>query len=193
MLIWNFPGYGPANLPGQMFVAATGTAVTFSAGLALSYAGLMLINPATVAGTAPKKLVPLRAIFAPTGTGVAPSCPWGMIKAIGTCTAGAASGFSGIVTTPGMYGTSTPIAVVAGTASFLNGTTGAVPNGPNWVQYCGVLPVGTATYYAGGVTTVDLIGEVSVMPGEAMAIAPNVAAVGMASIAWLEIPLNSGA
>ena len=181
----------PNTLPGAVFVATTGTAEVFSAALALAYVGLGLSNPATLPGAVGKKLVPLRAAF--SGVGTSSAAPvWGFIKPIGTCTAGAFSGVAGIVVTPGVFGTATNyVATVIGTCSFLNGTTGAVANGPNWVEILGVTASGTGSA-AAGPASIDLSGFVTVMPGESLFISPGVSMVGQATISWLEVPLNSG-
>jgi hypothetical protein len=197
MLVWTLNG--PDRMPGQFFVAALGTAVVFSAGLALGYTGLMIYNPPTVKGVVAKKLIPLRVSFTPTGTATATgNCPLGLIKDVGTCTAGNFSGFSGIITSQGIEGTATGVAIIAGTASYLNGTAGPSLNGPNWIQMLGNVAGGTqagaspvpVTGYSG---IYDLMSEESVMPGESVAICTNQAVSGLCSIAWVEVPLNSGA
>jgi hypothetical protein len=194
MLTWNL--LGPANMPGQIFVAAMGTAAAFSAGLAVGYTGLILSNPSTPIGQVPKRVIPLRLTFIPTvlaGSVVA----LGIVKATGTCTADTFSGFSGIITSKGIKGTATGVCVVAGTASFTNGTAGPSVHGPNWVQMLGSVTsqVGAAsnTVIPGASCLYDLQSEEGIMPGECIAICPSAAVTALASIAWVEVPLNSGA
>jgi hypothetical protein len=200
MLTWTL--LGPTNLPGQLFVAAMGSSCDFSARVTLNYTGLALSNPPTFPGAQAKRLVPLRLTFVPTGTTTALGfgAVLGIAKATGTCTAGNFSGFSGIITSKGIPGTATGIAIVAGTASWLNGTAvGSPVHGPNWVQFLGLVPqmssgaVPAGSALAGGSCLYDLQSEEGIMPGETMVITPNVAISAVASIAWVEVPLNSGA
>jgi hypothetical protein len=194
MLTWTLDG--PNRLPGRFFVAALGSAVNFSAGLALAYTGLIITNPVQPLGKVPIKIIPLRVTFVPAGTTTgAGNIGLGVVKNIGTCTADVFSGFSGIVTTQGQVGTSTGVAILSGTASWLNGTAGPSANGPMWIQFLGSISAGNlgANGVATGVSGIyDLQSEESIMPGESMAICPTVAISGLASIAWAEVPQNSG-
>jgi hypothetical protein len=196
---------GPANLPGKLYVAALGSAVTFSTWNSPNYTGLMIANPPTLPGQLQVRIVPLRCTFVPTGTGgtggpylQAGPVAIGLIKGIGTCVAGQFSAFSGIITSKGIAGTSTSqIAVVAGTASWLNGTAGPGNNCPNWIQMLGSVTsqVGAATnaVIPGAPCLYDLQSEEGIMPGEALGIATSIQIAGFASIAWVEVPANSGA
>lgn len=203
-LVWNIEG--PLNLPGQVFTAALGTAVAFSAGVAVAYTGLALANPKTPAGQVPVKLIPLRAELAPTTVSLVNApVPWGILKLTGQGTAsnGGLSAFSGSIFSPGFAGTAVTgtspagvgscIAQVGGTFSVINGTAaGTGSNTLYWQELCGCLGVGTATNYASPNAAVDLQGFTSVMPGETIALAANIAVTGLASISWLEVPMNSG-
>lgn len=203
MLVWNFPGAGPQQLPGQLFVAAQNTAVSYSAGtgMPVNYVGLCLYNPPTVAGQPSVRIVPVRVTFAPTGAGAAGTgVPWGVIKSNGTCTPGL-SAFNGFVSAAGYPGVGTwaagflPKAVgqLGGTATWLNGTAATYgTNAVNYVEFLGMLPQGTATNYAGATIIADLHGEVSLAPGEACAICPWTGVTGVGSIAWVEISNQSG-
>jgi len=192
MLIWNFNGQGPYSLPGAVFVAALGTSASFTAGCPVAYSGMAIANPPTVAGKVPVKLVPLQVNFSGIGTGTGTGA-WGLVKITGgTATYGTLSAFSGIVTSPGSVGTTTGVAIVTGTFTVLNGTAGPSANGLNYIQYLGAVG-GTATQYPPSAVQAQLDGLLSVMPGEIMAIAPTAAMLGVGSIAWVEVPLNSGA
>ena len=196
MLIWNFNGQGPYSLPGQVFVAAMGSAAVFTAGLPVAYTGMALSNPATPAGKTPIKLVPLMVGAAFAGTGITGPGAWGLAKIVGsTATAGTLSGFSGIITSPGTPGTATGVGVVTGTFTVLNGTAGPSSNALNFVEVLGAMPLSTAAASPTGPSPVltEPAGLVAIMPGEIMAIVPTVSASGLASIAWVEVPLNSGA
>lgn len=201
MLIWNFNGQGPNPPPGQIFTAALGTAVAFSAGLAVGYTGLALANPATVAGQTPVKLTPLRVTFAPTAL-AGGTAAFGLVKLTGQGTAsnGGLSAFSGVVMSPGFQGTcatngtraglGTSVVQIGGTFSVINSTAaGTGANTLYWAEMLGAMAAGTG----GPNGPVDLQGFTTVMPGETIAIAPNLAVTGLASISWLETPLNSGA
>jgi hypothetical protein len=200
---------GPANLPGKLYVAALGSAANFGPGLGINPSGLILSNPLTLAGQPQVRIVPLRLSMCAIGTSgtggpylTAGPIAIGIVKGIGTCTAGAFSGFSGMVTSKGIIGTSTSqVAVVAGTCSWLNGTSGPGPNSPNWIQMLGVVQstygsFGTAT--GGGIipgheTIFDLQSEEGIMPGETLVISTSIQVAGLASIAWVEVPATSGA
>lgn len=183
---------------GQVYTAV-GTAVAFSAGLAVAYAGLGLQNPST----SKVKITPLKIGFAPTGTGGTSNagCPYGFAKLIaGTAALGTLSAFTvggGVVTGPGLVGTATGAAVVFGTATVLNGTAGPSANGLCIVTVIGVTAgagtgAGTQAFTpaAGSVTSGELHGEVTLMPGESGVIFVNQAIAGIPSITWLEQPLQ---
>lgn len=201
MLVYNFNGQ-PASAPGQIFSASLGTAVAFSAGLAVAYAGLAIANPATPTGKTPVKLVPLRVNFTPTAA-VSGTIAWGLVKLTGQGTAsnGGISAFSGVVLACGIAGTcatggtvplgvGTSVVQIGGTFSVVNGT--AAGTGSNTLYWAGML--GNANCGTGAASVpVDLQGALTVMPGETVAISPVLAVTGLASIDWLEVPLNSGA
>jgi hypothetical protein len=204
MLVWNFPGAGPQQLPGQLFVAAQNTAAAYTAGtgMPVNYTGMVLYNPPTVAGQPSVRLVPIRVSFVPEGTSTSGSLvSWGIIKSNGTCTPGL-SAFNGYVSAAGYPGVGTwaagfiPKAVgqVGGTATWLNGTAATYgPNAVNYVEHLGVAAFGTGiTAQSAPPTIIDLHGEISLAPGEAMAISPWVACVAVGSIAWVEISNQSG-
>ena len=193
MLIWNFNGQGPYTPPGQVFTTCLGTAVAFSAGPAVAYAGLALANPATVAGKAPVKLVPLRVNFTPSAA-VSGTIPWGLMKLTGQGTAsnGGLSLYSGVIMSPGYAGTvpaTVPVGQLGGTFSVSNGTAaGTGSNTLYWVEMCGNACPGTGACSA----PVELLGMVSVMPGETLVIAPLLAVTAQAGMTWVEVPMNSG-
>jgi hypothetical protein len=193
-LIWTLQG--PTTLPGQLFAAALGTAAAFSAGPAVAYTGLALANPATPPGQIAKKLVPLRINISPTVIPAATTpIPWGLMKLTGQGTAsnGGMSAFSGAVFCPAINGTSTPVAIVGGTFSVVNGTAaGTGSNTLYWIEVAGCLG-GTGGTYQSPNPAADLQGHVAVYPGETICLAVASAVTGLASIAWVEIPLNSGA
>jgi hypothetical protein len=199
MLIENFNGQGPYSSPGQKLTAVMGTAASFAAGLPSNYVGLALVNPATAAGAAPVKLVPLRAAFVGIGTGAGGPSLWGFAKyssltAAGTASISGATGFSGIITSPGTPGTSTGRAIVCGTFTLNNGTAGpAASNAGNWVQILGAAPLGTATAYQNALVTAELNGELSALPGEALVLVSAIGMSAQGSVTWVEVPLNSGA
>src|ERR1700683_4152637 len=94
---------GPSNLPGKLYVAALGSAVTFSTWNSPNYTGLMIANPPTLPGQLQVRIVPLRCSFVPTGTGgtggpylQAGAGAIGIIKGNGTCVGGEISGVFGI-------------------------------------------------------------------------------------------------
>ena len=192
MLVWNFNGQGPGGIQGQVYTATLGTAVAFSAGVAVAYAGLALANPATVAGKVPVKLVPLRINLSPTAA-VSGTVAWGILKLTGQGTAsnGGLSAFSGAIFAPGVAGTATGVAIVGGTFSVINGTAaGTGSNTLYWQTMIGGVNCGTGA----GSLPVDLQGYESALPGETLAIGCTVSGVtAQASITWAEIPLNSGA
>ena len=193
MLIWNFNGQGPYTPPGQVFTTCLGTAVAFSAGPAVAYAGLALANPATVAGKAPVKLVPLRVNFTPSAA-VSGTIPWGLMKLTGqgTATNGGLSLYSGVIMSPGYAGTvpaTVPVGQLGGTFSVSGGTAaGTGSNTLYWLEMCGNANNGTGAPSA----PVDLLGFASVMPGETLVIAPLLAVTATAGLTWCEVPLNSG-
>ena len=193
MLIWNFNGQGPYTPPGQVFTTCLGTAVAFSAGPAVAYAGLALANPATVAGKAPVKLVPLRVNFTPSAA-VSGTIPWGLMKLTGQGTAsnGGLSLYSGVIMSPGYAGTvpaTVPVGQLGGTFSVSGGTAaGTGSNTLYWVEMCGNANNGTGAPSP----PVDLLGFASVMPGETLVIAPLLAVTATAGLTWCEVPLNSG-
>jgi hypothetical protein len=200
-LNWNISGQGPNQLPGQVFTASLGTAVAFSAGLAVAYVGLAVHNPVTAAGAVPVKLVPLRVNFSPTAA-VSGTIAWGLVKltAQGTASNGGLSLFSGALFSPGFAGTcvtggtgqtgvGTSVAKVGGTFSVVNGTAaGTGSNTLYWQDMVGNVNSGTGAQSV----PVDLPGFTSIMPGETLGIAPVLAVTGLASISWVEIPVNSG-
>jgi len=191
VLIWGFNGQNPGGIQGQVYTAALGTAVAFSAGVATAYTGLALANPATVAGQVPVKLVPLRVNLTPTAA-VSGTIAWGLLKLTGQGTAsnGGLSAFSGAIFANGVLGTATGVAVLGGTFSVKNGTAaGTGSNTLYWQEMLGNVNCGTGAPSA----PVDLQGFTSVMPGETLAIGCNLAVTALAQITWAEIPLNSGA
>ena len=202
-LQWNFNGQGPYSLPGQVFMSALGTAVSFSACPTTSYVGLALNNPATVAGKAPVKLVPIRLSLTPVGTsGVAQTVPFGLMKlvatnAVNTASNGGMGAYSGVIMAPGYTGTvpvTTPIGVLGGTFSVLNGTAaGTGSNTLYWQEMIGAVSSGTGVAGGGAYSYADLTGLVCAMPGETLAIGVNAAVTCLASLTWVEVPLNSGA
>lgn len=201
MLVWNFDGSGPNPPPGQIFTASLGTAVAFSVGLAVAYTGLALANPATPAGKVGVKVVPLRVTFAPTVL-AGGTAAWGIVKLTtnGTASNGGVSAFSGAVFQIGFRGTcatngTSPLGVgtsavqIGGTFSVINGTAaGTGANTLYWQEMLGAMAGGTGVQ-----GPVDLGGYSCAMPGETLAISPNLAVTGLASISWIEVPLNSGA
>lgn len=191
-LTWAFTG--PTSPPGKIYTAALGTALAFTAGLAVANSGCLgIANPATVAGTAPVKLIPVAVTFCPTGTNLANTPAWGLAKLIGaplgtlTATFGLGA-FSGMITSPGVVGTASGVAVVFGSATILNGTAGGsyAINALNWVEFLGCAGLGTATAQGPAPSRVDLGGEVNVMPGEILLLQPQNAQVALASISWVE-------
>ena len=191
MLVWNQNGQGGNSIQGQVFTATLGTAVAFSAGPAVAYTGLAIANPATAPGAVAKKLVPLRVNITPTAA-VSGTIAWGLLKLTGQGTAsnGGMSAFGGAIFTPGFTGTSTPVAIVGGTFSVVNGTAaGTGSNTLYWQSMLGNVNCGTGA----ASFPVDLQGFESVMPGETLAIGCVLAVTAQASITWAEIPLNSGA
>lgn len=197
MLIWNFNGQGPYTPPGQVFTTCLGTAVAFSAGPAVAYAGLALANPATVAGKAPVKLVPLRVNFTPSAA-VSGTIPWGLMKLTGQGTAsnGGLSAYSGVIMSPGYAGTvpaTVPVGQLGGTFSVSNGTAaGTGSNTLYWQEMVGAVNAGTGIGGGGASTAADLTSFVCAMPGETLAIGVQAAVTCLASISWVEVPLNSG-
>jgi hypothetical protein len=205
-LNWNLNGQGPNQLPGSVFTAALGTAVAFSAGLAVAYTGLVIANPATPRGAVPVKLVPLRVNLVPTAA-VSGTVAWGLVKLTGQGTAsnGGVSALSGVVFASGLAGTvainvspgaggyvgaGSSVAQVGGTFSVINGTAaGTGANTLYWQEMLGNVNSGTGA----ASVPIDLPGFTSVLPGETVAISPVLAVTGLASITWLETPLNSGA
>jgi hypothetical protein len=187
---------GPLTLQGAQFVAVSGTSVNFTAGLPVAYTGFALSNPPTVSGQVPKKLTVLRVSFCQVGTATATgNCPVGLIKFTtgGTASVGSASTVAGVIFPVGAAGTaSSNIGTLAGTFTLLNGTAGpANVNALNWVQL--FLDVAAGTFAAPATGLYELQGEVTIMPGETVAIAPVAALSAMAGFHWVEIPLNSGA
>jgi hypothetical protein len=197
-LVWNLSG--PLTLPGRVFTTTTGTAVAFSAGVALAYTGLAVANPATVGGACGTKLVLIKASFQPSVVSAnAVPVPWGIMKLTGQGTAsnGGLSLWSGAIFQQGTAGTGTGIAIVGGTFSVINGTAaGTGSNCLYWAEMCGSIVngtgAGTAAWTMATVNAADLSGFTTVMPGETAAIGLNAAMTGFASLTWLEVPLNSG-
>jgi hypothetical protein len=189
MLVYNFQG--PNNLPGRLFVATVGTAVAFSAGLAVANVGLTLLNPATPgpvngSSTQGTKVIILRAGFYPTGTGTTEA--WGFVKTISTATLGALSAFSGNIFLAGAAaGTGTGCLQLAGTSSWLNGTA-------NTTQAYVTLLQGILGTLGGGMATItDLHGELTLMPNEGCVLVPTGAITAQATVVWGEFPFSSGA
>src|SRR5271165_5614490 len=117
-LNWNFNG--PYAAPGQIY-SAVGTSVVITAGLPVAYTGLVLQNPAVVAGTTAKKITVLKVGFALTGTGGTQGAPIGIAKFTGgTAVPGLSASFSGPIFPAGASGTSTTqTAVLAGTCTLV--------------------------------------------------------------------------
>ena len=197
---WNFNGQGAFSVPGSVFSSALGTAVSFSAFPTVGYTGLALVNPATVAGKTPVKLVPLRVSLTPIGTsGVQQSVPFGFVKLTGQGTAsnGGLSAYSGAIFAPGYQGTvpaTVPVAQLGGTFSVINGTAaGTGSNTLYWQEMVGAVNAGTGIGGGGASTAADLTSFVCAMPGETLAIGVQAAVTCLASISWVEVPLTSGA
>jgi|SRR5580700_1719890 hypothetical protein len=189
MLVYNFQG--PNNLPGRLFVATVGTAVAFSAGLAIANTGLTLYNPATAgpvngSSTQGTKVIVLRAGFNPTGTGTTEA--WGFVKTISTATLGALSAFSGNIFLAGAAaGTGSGCLQLAGTSSWLNGTA-------NTTQMWVTQPQSILGTLGGQSTTiVDFHGELTLMPNEGCVLVPVGAVTAQATVVWAELPFSSGA
>ena len=185
---------GPYALQGQVFTAALGTAIAFSAGLALAYTGLGILNPV---GSGAKVTI-LRASCGPTAvpTGIV---PWGIAKlGPGTATLGTLSAFSGVITCAGGPGTAatgatslsaatrgtnqgTSVCTVFGTATVLNGTAGpTAANGLNWVEVLGA----NGTAGIGPVQSDSL--AATLYPGESAVIVCQAAVTALAGLVWLE-------
>jgi hypothetical protein len=187
---------GPYALQGQVFSAFLGTAIAFSAGLAVAYAGLGIANPV---GSGAKVTI-LRAAFAPTATGPATMSPWGLAKLLGpingTTSMGTLSAFSGIVVCAGAAGTAqvqgtslgkigtgqgTSVCQLFGTATVLNGTAGPSVLGLNWTEVMGC----HGTNLIGPVEA-DATGATVLYPGETAVIVSAVAVTSLAGLEWLE-------
>ena len=195
---------GPASPPGKIYTACLGSGVTWTAGIPVAYSGgLVLANPATVAGTAGVKLVVLNvavagANIAGGGGAIALAKACNGTSGTGTVALGA---FSGAIISP-----STPIAfngtglgnigTVAGSATYLGGTAGTGLGGTNVWQYIkvlGQLGGGTSTEVGGFNSSFDLHGDVNVLPGETIMLSlPQATTVTMASITWLEVAGGGG-
>jgi hypothetical protein len=170
---------------GLTFALGLGTQTPWTAGLTQAYTGLgIYCPPIGVNNPQPgKKLVPLRIGFAPSGTaGTATSlCPIGLAKSYNGGTAITIGAPTGTLQQLDFAGTSTAnIGTAFGTATLVN---------PYWVHIVGSIGTGAGTPAQ---SIFDFNGEISVMPGEAMAIACNQGVTAFASFTWIEVPLNSG-
>jgi hypothetical protein len=171
-----------------------GTAVAIPAGLPVAYTGgLVLFNPPTAPGATPVRLIPVSVSAAFTGTATGNTPAWGFAKLIGaplgtlTATFGLGA-FSGMITSPGVAGTASGVAVVAGSATILNGTAGGsyAINALNYVCVLGAASLGTSTSLASATTRVETDAETNVMPGEILVLFSHNSITALASISWIE-------
>lgn len=172
------------NQPGAQVYSFVGTAITFSAGLAVSYAGLGIQNPAT----SKTKITVLKMGVAPTSA-PAGVFPVGFGKLVaGTASMGTLAAMAGVITAPGVVGTATGVGSIFGTATVLNGTAAAGLNALNYTAMAGGI-IGTGT---GGtwIPAADLSGEATVMPGESGVLLSNAAITGIPYLVWVESPIQ---
>lgn len=178
----------PSSLPttaGAQIYSFVGTAVAFSAGLAVAYTGCGIQNPASskVKITVLKSLAAVT--IAPAGTSV---LGFGKLSP-GTATLGTLSGVAGVITSPGISGTTTGVGLLFGTATVLNGTAGGQTNSLNYVSIQGVL-LGTGASISQWITPAEQAGDVTLMPGESGMILSSIAHTGLPYLVWIETPIQ---
>ena len=161
-----------------VYTAAMGTAVVFSAGLAVTYSGYGLYNPVAAAGTSAIKLVPVNVSIIPTNLSTAANY-FAIAKYIGTGTAFAGGASTGGVTQQNLAGTTTlQRATVFG--------TGSMAIAPIYVKFL------TAFGTGGGNPAPNLFpldGDLTVMPGEGLIFVQGIAGTALCSITWAEVPV----
>jgi len=158
-----------------------GTANAFTAlvGGTGAYSGFGIYNPLGTAGTAAVKLVLLEAQTTPSVAGTALNSLL-LLKNLGTATGFAAGASTGQVFAAGVLGTTTSQrATVFGTGTFSGGLVTA--------KFLVGLPA-TDTQVVTP-PPIEFNGEITALPGEALALASAIGHTGYASMTWMEVPL----
>ena len=174
-LLGNMTGAAPT--PCSIYTAAMGTAVVFSAGLAVAYSGYGLYNPLPTGTQSAVKLVPLNVSAIPTALSTAPNW-FALAKYIGTGTAFAGGASTGAVVQQGFAGTTTnQRAVVFG--------TGSMAVAPVYTKFMSAFGTGNPP----GLVLFQLDGDMTVLPGEAVMFIQGIAGTGLCSFTWAEVPV----
>jgi hypothetical protein len=178
-------GYGTYSV----FVAALGTAVVFSAGVASGYTGLGVYNPLGTGTQQAVKIIPIEVTICPTAMNTAANYfALGKFNCSqGTCTGFTAGTFSGTLwqqnvvsgtMAAGFYGNSNARGQPFGTGSMMSA--------PGWIKM--LQSAGTGE---GGISSCvyPLSGDITVMPGEGICFLQGIAGTALCSIAWVEVPV----
>jgi hypothetical protein len=173
---------GPMVSNAAVYVAATGTAVVFSNGLAVNYSGFGIYNPLGTGTQTGVKALVRYFTYTPTANGTAINVV-ALEKVL--CSMGTGTGFTAGASTGGVFQMG-----VAGTSTNARCQvfgTGSMMIAPQYIQFSAT--IGTGGNSLGGETLQPFEGEIVCLPGEGVAITQTVGGTGLASICWVEVPL----